>query len=110
MRFLRTSTRVTTPPALSSSVMARMVVRQVVSASGKLNSTRAWPSGAGVHIGIPVGGVGEGLAHLGNHKVRARFYLRQAGMVEPSPRRASSGLLVPASPEKKNSKEVCGSR
>ena len=41
--FLRTSTRLMAEPAFESGVMARTVARQVVSESGKVSETRAWP-------------------------------------------------------------------
>ena len=38
--------------------------------------------GTCVHIGIPIGRVRKGLAHLGNNEVGARLYLRQSRMVD----------------------------
>ena len=39
--------------------------------------------GAGMHVGIPVSRIREGLAHFGYHQVRSRLYLRQPRMEEP---------------------------
>ena len=56
---LRTMTLLMAEPALESAVTARTVARQVVSESGKLSETRAWPLRVSADVGLPVGGVGE---------------------------------------------------
>src|SRR3954468_5018638 len=99
MMFLRTITRSIDDPAFESAVMARTVVRHVVSESGNCMVTRACPCASVCTEGAQYAVSGNALRTLGWATSLPGFTCASCGRYRDS-RCASIGDLVPAWPLK----------